>query len=312
MDSLDRIKTQSNSNKHRRAVRGLNDTTALSAGNHDPYWDLVERTCDWIWEVNLEGYYTYSNQKVKDILGYGAEEIIGRTPFDLMPSDEAKKISNEFNRIAAAAKPFYALENRNIHKDGHIVWLETSGVPVFDDHRNLCGYRGIDRDITARKRLEEKLVKSKIELEKSVEKTSNDLLQTNTALKVILKRREEDKVEMGERLVTHVKVQVLPYLDKLKRTKMSTKQRDLVAHIETHLMDIVSPFAEKISSGLFNLTSMELKVATLVKDGKSNKDIAALLGVSLGTVLTHRHHLRKKLGLTNKKVNLRSHLLSLQ
>ena len=118
---------------------------------------LVERTSDWVWEVNLDGVYTYASPKVKDLLGYEPEEVIGRTPFDLMPPEEAKRIAEEFRAIVESQRPFARLENPNRHKDGRLVVLETSGVPFFDADGRLCGYRGIDRDITERKRLEHEL-----------------------------------------------------------------------------------------------------------------------------------------------------------
>jgi len=116
---------------------------------------LVEATSDWVWEIDQNGIYTYSSPKVKDLLGYEPEEIIGKTPFDLMPPDEAERVAGLFKDIAESRQPFNGLENTNLHKDGRNVVLETSGVPIFDEGGNLLGYRGIDRDITERKKAEE-------------------------------------------------------------------------------------------------------------------------------------------------------------
>ncbi len=118
---------------------------------------LVETTSDWVWEVDGKGVYTYASPKVRDILGYEPEEILGKTPFDLMTSEEAKRVAEKFGHIAAAKKPFSMLANTNIHRDGREVVIETSGVPVLDDEGNLLGYRGIDRDITERSVLYERL-----------------------------------------------------------------------------------------------------------------------------------------------------------
>ncbi len=115
---------------------------------------LVETTSDWIWEVDANGVYTYASPKVKDLLGYVPEEVIGKTPFDFMPADEAEKVGRQFAGIAAAQKPFERLENVNRHKDGHRVVLETSGTPAFDQDGTFAGYRGVDRDITVRKQAE--------------------------------------------------------------------------------------------------------------------------------------------------------------
>ncbi len=119
--------------------------------------DLVEITTDWVWEVDAEGNYTYASPKVRDLLGYQPDEIIGRTPFDLMPAEEAKRIGRIFNAIVAEKDAFCGLENTNRHKDGHLVVLETSGIPILDEKGKLQGYRGIDRDITERMKTEHAL-----------------------------------------------------------------------------------------------------------------------------------------------------------
>jgi PAS domain S-box-containing protein len=118
---------------------------------------LVETLSDWIWEVDQNGTYTYVSPKVKDLLGYEPEEVLGKTPFDLMPPEEAQRVAGVFGPLLSTQQPLVALENTNLHKDGHLVVLETSGVPFFDAQGQFKGYRGTDRDITARNRAEEEL-----------------------------------------------------------------------------------------------------------------------------------------------------------
>jgi len=115
---------------------------------------LVEATSDWIWEIDANGVYIYSSPKVEDILGYKPEDIIGKTLFDLMPPKETERVKAEFAEIVQSQRAFNALENVNLHRDGHRVTLETSGVPVFNEQGQLCGYRGVDRDISDRKQAE--------------------------------------------------------------------------------------------------------------------------------------------------------------
>jgi len=117
--------------------------------------DIAESMADWIWEVDADGIYTYCSAKVELILGYRANEIIGKTPFDLMPSNEAKRISTIFSEFAREKKPFRNLENWNLTKDGQRVCLLTSGVPILGNGGELLGYRGVDSDITERKEAEE-------------------------------------------------------------------------------------------------------------------------------------------------------------
>jgi PAS domain S-box-containing protein len=127
---------------------------------------LVENVSDWIWEVDGRGVYTYVSPKVEDILGYKPKEVIGKTPFDFMPKEEAKRVATEFRKIIKNKKEFQGLENWNHHKNGSKILLETSGVPILNEKGNLLGYRGVDRDVTERKKMEEELKRNVEELKK--------------------------------------------------------------------------------------------------------------------------------------------------
>ena len=142
------------------------DVTVLKASeerlrsSEGRFRDLVESTSDWVWEVDQTAVYTYASPKVKDLLGYEPDEILGKTPFDFMPPEEVERIRPEFTSIVEAQAPFASLANVNVHADGRYVVLETSGVPIFDADGGYQGYRGIDRDITDRTAAEEALRRS--------------------------------------------------------------------------------------------------------------------------------------------------------
>ncbi|MFH1726601.1 MAG: PAS domain S-box protein [Elusimicrobiota bacterium] len=138
-----------------RYLAAISKKSSALLESEERFRSLSETTSDWIWEVDDNGVYTYVNPKVKDLLGYTPKEAIGKTPFDFMPPEEAERVAAEFAAIVHARRPFDGLENVNIHKDGRLITLETSGIPVFDPAGDFQGYRGIDRDITARKNAEE-------------------------------------------------------------------------------------------------------------------------------------------------------------
>ena len=122
---------------------------------------LIECTRDWVWEVDAQGRYTYCSPRSRDLLGYEPEEIIGHMPFDLMDPEEAQRVGPAFAAIARNREPLRDFENTNLHKDGHAVILETNGLAIFGEHGEYRGYRGMDRDITQRRRFESELRKAK-------------------------------------------------------------------------------------------------------------------------------------------------------
>jgi len=139
---------------------GLSETRAALRESEEKYRLLVETVSDWVWEVDVNVVYTFASPRVRDLLGYEPGEILGKTPYDLMPPGEALRVKEIFNSYAARRAPFPAIENTNLHKDGHLVVLETSGVPFFDADGTFRGYRGVDREIGARKRAEETIRRS--------------------------------------------------------------------------------------------------------------------------------------------------------
>jgi DNA-binding CsgD family transcriptional regulator len=162
-------------------------------------------------------------------------------------------------------------------------------------------------EITALKLAEEALRQSQEDLFEQ----KQSLEETNIALKVLLKQREEDKYELEKKVLTNVKDLVLPYVEKLKNARLKPKEKTLVEIIETHLNDVISPLLQSFANANILLTPQEMQVASLVKDGKTSKEIAHILNVAETTVNFHRKNLRKKFGLTHQQSNLRSYLLSI-
>jgi PAS domain S-box-containing protein len=117
--------------------------------------DISMSMADWIWEVDEKGKYTFASGNVEQILGYKPEEIIGKKPFDFMPEEEAGKIEERFKDISAKKGTIVDLENWNLTKKGNRICLLTNGVPLLDEESRIKGFRGINRDITERKRIEE-------------------------------------------------------------------------------------------------------------------------------------------------------------
>jgi DNA-binding CsgD family transcriptional regulator len=167
--------------------------------------------------------------------------------------------------------------------------------------------QALNKEIEARKHTEGELG----ERQAALINQAMHLEEANTALKVLIRHREADKSELEERVLSNVKGLIFPYIEALKSTRLDRKQKALVDLIQNALGDVVSPFLTTLNAAYSGLTPREIQIANLVKDGKTTKEIAELINVSTRAVEFHRYNIRIKLGLRNKKANLRSYLLSL-
>jgi DNA-binding CsgD family transcriptional regulator len=162
-------------------------------------------------------------------------------------------------------------------------------------------------EITLLKLTEAALKQSKLALEDQ----KRELEEANIALKVLLKQRENDKADLEQKVLANIKNLVLPYVEKLKRAPLRPKDKTTADIIDAHLNDIISPLMQRLANINILLTPQELQVATLVKDGRSSKEIADILAVSETTVHFHRKNLRRKFGIKSSATNLRSYLMSI-
>ena len=178
--------------------------------------------------------------------------------------------------------------------------------PVVNNKGKVVQLAVYSRDISLEKRNTANLKKR----EKELNARTRSLEEANTAFSILLRRREEDRTHFESSVVSNMSTLIKPYIEKLKSTPLDAIQTNHLNVIETNLEQIISPFVRDIGSRVLDLTPMEIRVANLVKEGKSNIEIAEKLSVSKNTILTHRFNLRRKLGIKNKKINLRAYLLS--
>jgi DNA-binding NarL/FixJ family response regulator len=154
----------------------------------------------------------------------------------------------------------------------------------------------------------EQLKDSKVELHHQTE----ELSELNSALKVLLKQREQDKDALEEKVLCNIKRVAVPYIEKLKKSRLNDEQITCLNILESNLNDIVSSFARELSSKYLALSPTEIQVANLINEGKQTKEIADILNLSANTIVSHRYKIRSKLGLKNKKVNLRAYLRTIK
>ena len=162
-------------------------------------------------------------------------------------------------------------------------------------------------NITPLKLAEERVERQRAKLQaKTIE-----LQEANTALRVLLKQRERDRAELEETVASNLRELVLPQVAQLKSSGLKPRERALVESIECRLNEIAAPLLRRLGAARTRLTPQEIQVSSLVREGRSTKEIATLLRVSAATVSFHRKNLRRKFGLGRSAGNLRSFLLSL-
>jgi len=140
---------------------------------------------------------------------------------------------------------------------------------------------------------------------------STNLDEINTSLNFLQSQMKKEKVDSETRMLNNVRELVLPYIDKLKLTRLNAQQREYVSIIENNLENIMSPFLGNLPSEYSRLTPNEMKIANLIKDGKTSKEISSVLNLSTTTIDFHRNNIRSKLNLKNKDVGLRAYLMTL-
>jgi PAS domain S-box-containing protein len=320
-------------------------TEAILRESERRYRTFLESSPDPIVVYDMQGIATYVNPAFEQTFHLSRDELLGKQ-IDFVPEESWPETKAAIHRMQSGQK-INLFETRRLTKEGEILDIQLSSTLYQGSDGQPMGNIVTLRDISVRKRAEEELdryrghleelvtertvelARANIKLEQEIEERkraekalkkrekeleaqSHHLGEVNTALRVLLKQREEDKDELGGIVLRNVQELVSPYLQRIIGGRLDTQQRTLARILETNLNNIISPFIDKLSSGLAQLTPVEIRVTSLIKEGKTNKEIAEVLLVSKNTILFHRYNIRDKLGLKNKKINLRSHLLAME
>ena len=338
--ALDKAKLYANV---RRELTERKRTEATLKESEQRYRLLLESSPDPIVLYNIQGKATYVNPVFEQTFGFSSKELLGKQ-IEFVPQENWPETKVAIENMLSGKK-IQLFETQRMTKDGRVLDVQLSSTLYYDRNDKPAGNIVTLRDISAQKKAERELRKyhdhleelvgertaelakinaqleQEVEERKRAEETlrkqevelkaqSHHLEEVNTALKVLLKQREDDKKELGENVLSNVKELISPYLERLKKSRLNTNQKMLINILDSNLSNMISPFSSKLSSKFINLTPMEIRVANLVKEGQTNKEIADIMCLSKNTIMFHRYNIRRKLGLKNKKINLRSHLLT--
>jgi PAS domain S-box-containing protein len=284
---------------------------------------LLDGSPDLILQIDTDMRILWANKSAIDM----SNDILGQTCYKGFANKDDSCEDCPCKRCMSTGKIERGVMHYPVIKgiQGESYW-ENIGVPIKDSADRITGAIEIKRNVTKRIEVEQALQRTLDELEERVtertfelqevnkelnEKRAN-LDEINAALRVLLQKRDQDKRELEDKVLSNIKELVEPHLKKLKESGLNESQNTYLSILESNLGNIISPFSRTLSSRYVNLTPSEIQVADLVKQGQPTKEIAKHLYSSTSAVNFHRNNIRKKLGLKNEKINLRSYLLSLR
>lgn len=243
--------------------------------------------------------YLGCNRAFEETLGFTKEHIVGKTVHDILP-EKLARIHHQKDLQLLQAGEIKHYEVSSAYPNGKKHDLLVFKALFHNKDGSVEGLIGTNLDISERKQ-------AQLQLELHAEELEN----ANTALRVLLKQVNENKTDMESKVLDNFARLVNPYLDTLEANLANTPQQEYIKVIQENIKKITSAFSQKLSSSYIGLSPREIQVADLVRHGRTNKESAGVLNVSINAVEFHRNNLRRKLGIQNKKVNLRTYLLSM-
>ena len=258
------------------------------------FQNLVESINDWVWEVDGDLKYTFASSTVEKILGYKPEEIMGKTPFDFMVPEEKQQIADHVEEKIKEKKSITMLENTIFHKKGHRVILETSGTPVFDDNDNFLGFRGVDRDISYRKKIE-----------KEREQLLKDLSIKNEELESIVYIASHDlrsplvNIQGFSNEVSEV---IDSVFDKIENMDIPVSEKQEIKKVSAEFVDTSFGFIQKNIVKMDQLLSSLLRLARLGSSAIEIKNID--MDKLIESIFLSMHYQIKNIGIETEIASL--------
>ena len=290
--------------EHLKIEQSLRESEATLRKSEARYRAIVEDQTELICRYTPDTVLTFLNGACRRFFGTSGADFLGKSFLDFLCAEDREQARSHLSSLLSGATRQVSAVYRVPRPGGELRWQEWSTRAIHDEHGRVVELQGVGRDFTDLKQTQDTLLKRETELN---EKTRH-LEAVNSALKVLLKRREDDKQELRESLMLNIRELILPYIEKIKESGLSTEQATYLSIIESHLTEIVSPFVRELSSQFMNFTPTEIRVAIMIREGKRTKEIAETLNLSESAINFHRHNIRSKLGLTKKRSNLRSYL----
>ncbi len=253
-------------------------------------------------QVAKDGSYIDADANALAFFERTAEEMLAATVRDDFPEEVVAAMSDEPSGEAIAELDVTCLVR------GKAKSLLLSVIPA--ELGDELTWFLLGADITGQRAMQNELARS----ERALRRQARILDERNTALKVLLEQREQDRRELEERIVHNVEQLIEPTLDRLSRALRHQPERLEVEAVRVNLREIVGPFGERLARAEGTgrpLTRREAEIANFVRLGKTTDEIAEALHVSRSAVSFHRANVRRKMGLPKGGPRLSTHLAGL-
>jgi len=307
--------------------------------------EIMDRLNDGVYWLNRDGYFVFVNKAITDMSKIPADNFYALHFLDVVDIDYHETAKKNFQHMLNGNDGI-PYELKYEEPTGQIRIVEIRSTPVFNDGK-VAGVLGVSRDITERKKMEESLKQAHRDLERfenerasclmlrkrnlieetarrkkaekefkkkerDLEEKTRSLKEIQTALKVLLKQRETDKVDFEKWVLSNIRDIIMPYVEKLKKITTDAEATKYINILELNLKGITASFSHWASPKNLNLTPREMVIANFIKEGKNSKEIGRLMNISERTVDYHRENMRRKFGIQKKSTDLRTYLLNLK
>jgi PAS domain S-box-containing protein len=273
--------------------------------NSTRYRHVVEEQMELVCRYLPDCTLTFANQAYCRHHKKSREELVGKNFLpSVRPADRQEII--EFIKTVTPHNPVATQIQQITGNSGEVFWVEWHRRALFDDAGNLHEIQAVGRDVTEYKQTAEALKAS----EEDLRGKNMELERKNTALTEVLEHIEQQKMQIKDDVIANVEELLIPVLDQLV-SKGSRIDKIYLNLIKRSLEDLTSSFGRKITLKEFRLTPKEIQICNMIKRGLSSKEIAGFLNISIFTVGRHRHNIRKKMKITNRKKNLNAFLQEL-
>jgi PAS domain S-box-containing protein len=293
--------------RHHRLPGRLDRTHALSV-SEARYKTMVETMGDGLSEIDEHQITTYANDTLCRMWKRSRQEIIGIPVTRFVDEKNHAILMAQLEKRRRGENHAYEIVWNC--KDGTKLHTIMTPTPYFEAQGRFKGSFAVVTDISRQKKEKDLLEMLVQQRTRELQRKTQNLEEVNTALRVLLKKREQDRQHMEEQMLVNVRELVIPYIERMRNSQLDERQTACLDVMTATLDDIVSPFLHKLPLEFLHLTPSEIQVANLIKHGKTTKEIAQMLVLSQKTVEFYRKRIRKKLGITNKAVNLRTFLVA--